>query len=145
MTQSYNHSLCELSTPQGKVFYYKLPPGLEHLPISIKVLLEAALRGYDNFTIRQVDIENIANWRTTSTTQVEIPFQPARVVMQDFTGVPAVVDLGAMRDAIKKMGGNPEQIRVEPDPEKLAFLTQTTLSLWDTADTIRAVRDRNGL
>ncbi|MBI2335312.1 MAG: aconitate hydratase AcnA [Deltaproteobacteria bacterium] len=110
MTQDYNHSLCELSTPQGKVFYYKLPPGLEHLPISIKVLLEAALRRYDNFTIRQIDIDNIANWRATSPTQVEIPFQPARVVMQDFTGVPAVVDLATMRDSIAKLGGDPKKV-----------------------------------
>lgn len=70
---------------------------LNTLPFSIRVLLESALRNCDNFNIKPDDIQNILNWKETSEQDMEVPFKPARVLLQDFTGVPAVVDLAAMR------------------------------------------------
>lgn len=80
-----------------------------NLPFSIRVLLEAAIRNCDNFAILETDIAKILDWEV-SATAIEIPFKPARVVMQDFTGVPAVVDLAAMRDATSRLGGDPRKI-----------------------------------
>ena len=80
------------------------------LPYSIKVLLENVLRLEDGVSVRAADVEAIAGWDAAATPSAEIPFQPARVLMQDFTGVPAVVDLAAMRDAMAEIGGDPEQI-----------------------------------
>ncbi len=79
------------------------------LPYSIRILLEGALRGHDGFLIRDEDIRNIAGW-TPSGKRGEIPFRPSRVILQDFTGVPAVVDLAALRDAMVEMGGDPEKV-----------------------------------
>jgi len=83
---------------------------ISRLPYSLKVLLENLLRFEDNNTVTTQDIKAIADWILTKTSQHEIAFRPARVLMQDFTGVPAVVDLAAMRTAIAKMGGNPDKI-----------------------------------
>jgi len=80
------------------------------LPYSIKVLLENVLRLEDGRSVTAADIEAIASWDAAAEPSVEIPFQPARVLMQDFTGVPAVVDLAAMRDAMAEIGGDPEAI-----------------------------------
>jgi aconitate hydratase len=80
------------------------------LPYSIKVLLENVLRLEDGSSVMSDDVEAIAGWDPTAEPSVEIPFQPARVLMQDFTGVPAVVDLAAMRDAMAEIGGDPEKI-----------------------------------
>ncbi|KAJ8262084.1 hypothetical protein GJAV_G00162000 [Gymnothorax javanicus] len=80
------------------------------LPFSIRVLLEAAVRNCDEFLVKQVDVERILSWRETQSQSVEVPFRPARVILQDFTGVPAVVDFAAMRDAVKTLGGDPESI-----------------------------------
>ncbi len=80
------------------------------LPYSIKVLLENVLRLEDGVAVTREAIEAIAGWEATAEPSVEIPFQPARVLMQDFTGVPAVVDLAAMRDAMAEIGGDPEAI-----------------------------------
>ncbi len=80
------------------------------LPFSIKVLLEAALRQCDGFEITREDVERIARWSPDTAGREEIPFKPGRVVMQDFTGVPAVVDLAAMRDATAAMGGDPKKV-----------------------------------
>jgi aconitate hydratase len=80
------------------------------LPYSVKVLLENVLRLEDGRTATAADIEAIAKWDAAAEPSVEIPFQPARVLMQDFTGVPAVVDLAAMRDAMAEIGGDPETI-----------------------------------
>ena len=87
----------------------KLPQS-ERLPYSIKILLENLLRYEDNKTVTKQDIEAILNWDSKAEPSKEIAFRPARVLMQDFTGVPCVVDLAAMRDAMKKLGGNPEII-----------------------------------
>ncbi|CAN5484032.1 aconitate hydratase [soil metagenome] len=83
---------------------------VERLPYSIKVLLENTLRLEDGRSVNSDDVEAIATWDAKAEPSVEIPFQPARVLMQDFTGVPAVVDLAAMRDAMEELGGDPSAI-----------------------------------
>ena len=80
------------------------------LPFSIKILLEAALRQCDGFEITREDVERIARWSPEAAGKEEIPFKPARVIMQDFTGVPAVVDLAVMRDAVADLGGDPKKV-----------------------------------
>ena len=80
-----------------------------HLPYSVRILLEGALRGHDGFLITEDDIRTIAAWAPNGE-RTEIPFRPSRVILQDFTGVPAVVDLAALRDAMVEMGGNPEDV-----------------------------------
>src|SRR6266704_3606997 len=80
------------------------------LPYSLKVLLENALRLEDGESVTRENVEAIATWDATAEPSAEIPFQPARVLMQDFTGVPALVDLAAMRDAIEDLGGDPAAI-----------------------------------
>ena len=94
--------------------YFDLPalndPRLEYLPYSIRVLLESAVRNCDEFEVKSKDVENILNWKDLAKKQIEIPFKPARVILQDFTGVPAVVDLAAMRDALARLGGDPKKI-----------------------------------
>ncbi len=84
--------------------------GVSRLPYSIKVLLENVLRLEDGVSVTSDAVEAIAGWEAGAEPSVEIPFQPARVLMQDFTGVPAVVDLAAMRDAMAEIGGDPEAI-----------------------------------
>ncbi len=84
--------------------------GISKLPYSMKVLLENLLRHEDGTTVTKADIKAIADWLKKRTSNREIAFRPARVLMQDLTGVPAVVDLAAMRDAMKALGGDPEKI-----------------------------------
>jgi aconitate hydratase len=97
--------------------YFSLPiaernglKGISRLPFSMKVLLENLLRNEDGRTVTKDDIKAVAEWLKTKTSDREIAFRPARVLMQDFTGVPAVVDLAAMRDAMKQLGGDPKKI-----------------------------------
>jgi len=85
------------------------------LPYSLKILLENALRLEDGTSVSSDDVEAIATWDAKADPSVEIPFQPARVLMQDFTGVPAVVDLAAMRDAMEELGGSPSSINPQVD------------------------------
>ena len=95
---------------------YRLPAltargfDLSRLPFSLKILLENLLRREDGVNVTAADIEFLANWDAKAEPSREIAYMPARVLMQDFTGVPAVVDLGAMRDAIKTLGGDPERV-----------------------------------
>ena len=97
--------------------YYSLP-ALEEagigstttLPVSLRILLESLLRNYDGHQITEDDIVNLANWDARSPKVLEIPFKPARVVAQDFTGVPLVVDIAAMRTAVAELGGDPGMI-----------------------------------
>ncbi len=84
--------------------------GISRLPYSMKVLLENLLRHEDGRSVTKEDIQAVAEWLKTKKSDREIAFRPARVLMQDFTGVPAVVDLAAMRDAMKTLGGDPEKI-----------------------------------
>lgn len=83
---------------------------IDRLPFSIRILLESVLRNCDGRTVTEEDVKNLANWNAAEPAKVEIPFKPARVVLQDFTGVPAVVDLAAMRSAMARLGGDPKKI-----------------------------------
>src|SRR5438128_6493453 len=83
---------------------------VSRLPVSLKVLLENLLRQEDNHHVSTGDIEALANWNPKAKQEKEIAFMPARVLTQDLTGVPAVVDLAAMREAMKRMGGDPKKI-----------------------------------
>lgn len=88
----------------------KLGTSVDRLPFSIKILLEAVLRQFDDYQITESDIRRLAAWQPHQDMRHEIPFKPARVVLQDFTGVPAVVDLAALRSRLKRMGHDPHQI-----------------------------------
>ena len=83
---------------------------VERLPFSIRVLLENALRNLDSFQVDEQAVVNLASWDAAAYNPVEIPFKPARVILQDFTGVPSVVDLAALRSAMQRMGGDPAKI-----------------------------------
>jgi aconitate hydratase len=82
----------------------------DRLPFSLKILLENLLRNEDGAFVKKADVETMANWDVKAHAEKEIAFRTSRVLLQDFTGVPAVVDLAAMRDALKALGGNPQQI-----------------------------------
>ncbi|MGH7211608.1 MAG: aconitase family protein, partial [Acetobacteraceae bacterium] len=97
--------------------YYSLPaleragfPQIAHLPFSLKILLENLLRREDGRAVKADDIRALASWTPADAGTRELAFTPARVLLQDFTGVPAVVDLAAMRDAMRTMGGDPKKI-----------------------------------
>uniref|UniRef100_A0A6B2EC74 Cytoplasmic aconitate hydratase n=1 Tax=Phlebotomus kandelakii TaxID=1109342 RepID=A0A6B2EC74_9DIPT len=98
------------------VFYdiSSLGSQFDELPFSIRVLLESAVRNCDNFQVTEKDVENVLNWKEvkgeSSPKEVEVAFKPARVILQDFTGVPAVVDFAAMRDAVLRLKGDPNKI-----------------------------------
>ncbi|EIK52171.1 aconitate hydratase 1 [Stutzerimonas stutzeri TS44] len=101
----------------GKTYqYFSLPAAaatlgeIDRLPVSLKVLLENLLRWEDGVTVRRDDFVALAQWLNTRSSEQEIQYRPARVLMQDFTGVPAVVDLAAMRDAVARAGGDPQRI-----------------------------------
>ncbi|MCH9655251.1 MAG: aconitate hydratase AcnA [Planctomycetes bacterium] len=107
----------QLKTASGEFTYYRLQKliddgigDIESLPYSIRVLLESCLRNVDGFVVSEADVNNLANWSAESPNPVEIPFKPGRVVLQDFTGVPAVVDLAALRSAMVRLGGDPQKI-----------------------------------
>jgi aconitate hydratase len=119
MTKSDNSfkAKSELSVGNRKYEYYSIAAAgktlgadFSRLPFSLKVLLENLLRHEDGKSVRTDDIKAFAGWLQDKTSDREIAYRPARVLMQDFTGVPAVVDLAAMRDAMKKAGGNPDLI-----------------------------------
>ncbi len=100
-----------------RIHYYSLPAleaqgigTVSNLPVSIRILLESLLRNYDNQQITEQDIMDLANWDPKQPKSVEIPFKPARVLAQDFTGVPLLVDLAAMRSAVEELGGDPQII-----------------------------------
>jgi aconitate hydratase len=93
--------------------YFSIPalaPELARLPFSLKILLENLLRHEDGENVTTTDIQAISQWLTDKTSNREIAYRPARVLMQDYTGVPAIADLASMRDALAKLGGNPEKI-----------------------------------
>ncbi len=119
MTNPNSFNACQTLTVGGRTYtYYSLAEaernglaGISRLPFSMKVLLENLLRYEDGRTVTKADIEAVAAWiDNRGKTEKEIAYRPARVLMQDFTGVPAVVDLAAMRDAMKGLGGDPRLI-----------------------------------
>src|SRR3989338_7172816 len=106
-----------IKTKAGVFAYYKISeitkigmPDPSKLPYSIKILLESAVRSCDNFQITKDDIRKLANWSPKNLSVTEIAFKPGRVVLQDFTGVPCIVDLAAMRSAMKRLGGDISKI-----------------------------------
>src|SRR5579871_901656 len=86
-----------------------IAPALDRLPYSIRVLLESLLRNCDGFSVTEDDVRRLASWNAKSPEAVELPFKPARVVLQDFTGVPVLVDIAAMRAAVATLGGDPKR------------------------------------
>jgi aconitate hydratase len=118
MTSLDSFRCCKSLQVGSKTYaYFSLPTaernglkGISRLPFSMKVLLENLLRNEDGRTVTKDDIKAFAEWLKTKTSEHEFAFRPARVLMQDFTGVPAVVDLAAMRDAMKHLGGDPKKI-----------------------------------
>ncbi len=113
--QSPFHAQATLDTPLGKKTIYRLDAlkaagPIDKLPYSIKVLLESCLRNLDGFIVTEEAVRALANYNAKNVGEVEIPFMPGRVVLQDFTGVPCVVDLAAMRAAMVRMGGDPKKV-----------------------------------
>ncbi len=106
-----------LPTPTGPIAYYDLNAAAEQLgvnlttlPFTIRVLLENVLRHSGNGTVTEKDVETVARWAPRDASRADIPFMPSRVLMQDFTGVPAIVDLTAMRSEVARRGGDPQKI-----------------------------------
>ncbi|MEZ4659253.1 MAG: aconitate hydratase AcnA [Caldilineaceae bacterium] len=116
-TQDFFQAQDTVDTGSGEAVYFRLDAlekqgvaDIARLPFSIRVLLEAALRQADGFEITKEAVETIAQWGPETAGKVEIPFKPARVVLQDFTGVPSVVDLAALRSAMHRLGGDPKKV-----------------------------------
>lgn len=113
MASAFQHLLQSTKTENGQeIKYYDLRllgSEFQKLPFSIRILLESAVRNCDDFQIKKSDVEKILQWAQNQGS-MEIPFRPARVILQDFTGVPAVVDFAAMRDAVSRLGGNPDRV-----------------------------------
>ncbi len=106
-----------LQSKAGKFTIYSLEEvnrqgiaDIQRMPFSIKILLENSLRNIDGFEVTEANVRGLAQWQPNQPNPVELPFKPGRVILQDFTGVPTVVDLAAMRSAMKAMGGDPKRI-----------------------------------
>jgi aconitate hydratase len=118
MTTLQSKAKIKLTTASGKqVTVYSLKKlaqatgkSIDRLPYSIRVLVENLLRNVDDYKVKEADVLNALNWDAKAMQRTEIPYMPARVIMQDFTGVPAVVDMAAMRNAFEKEGGDPNRI-----------------------------------
>jgi aconitate hydratase A / 2-methylisocitrate dehydratase len=113
-----------------------LAPGLDRLPFSMKVLLESVLRNLDDELVLEEDVRRLAAWSAAQPMDAELPFMPARVILQDFTGVPAVVDLASMRAAVKRLGGDPG--RINPlVPVDLVIDHSVQVDVYASADAFR--------
>ncbi|MFO7678836.1 MAG: aconitate hydratase AcnA [Chloroflexota bacterium] len=112
MSKLFDHFGARAKLPGTDYHYYRLDKlgDVSRLPFSIKVLLEALLRTCDGYEVLPADVEKLAKWHAPSPVKDEIPFKPGRVILQDFTGVPAVVDLAALRSAMARLGGDPKKI-----------------------------------
>src|ERR687885_2941772 len=111
------------------------------LPFSLKILLENLLRHEDGVSVRREDVEALASWDHNAEPSREIAFMPARVVLQDFTGVPAVVDLAAMRDAMADLGGDPNAIN-PLIPAELVIDHSVQVDAFGTRDAFRINAER---
>ncbi|KAF7036287.1 hypothetical protein CFC21_046998 [Triticum aestivum] len=115
-TDRFAKTLTILPKPGGGEYgkFYSIPalndPKIDKLPYCIRILLESAVRNYDNFQVTESDVQNIIDWEKTSPKLAEIPFKPARLVLMDNTGGPAVVDLAAIRDVIAELESDPKKI-----------------------------------
>jgi len=132
----------------GKRYHYYRLGALEEagignvskLPYSVKVLLESVLRQYDGRVIAKEHVENLAKWGTAELKEVDVPFKPSRVILQDFTGVPAVVDLASLRKAMADLGGDPDKI----NPEKTVDLVidhSVQVDAYGSSDSLRVNMD----
>ena len=117
MSKNSFNALSEMDTPQGKVGIYRLDVlekngigNISTLPFSMKVMLEQALRQCDGFLTTEDDVKRLANYDAKNVAPVEMPFRPARVILQDFSGMPCLVDLAAMRSALARLGVDPAKI-----------------------------------
>src|SRR5262249_16522571 len=114
MSHQLFNSLQEFPTGSGhRGQFYSLPQlekqgvgPISRLPVSIRIVLESVLRNFDGKKVREADVRNLANWKANAVRTEEIPFVVARIVLQDFTGVPLLVDLAAMRSAVARLGKN---------------------------------------
>jgi aconitate hydratase len=131
----------------NRYHYYRLSAleeagigNVSKLPYSVKVLLESVLRQYDGRVIAKEHVENLAKWGTDELKEVDVPFKPSRVILQDFTGVPAVVDLASLRKAMADLGGDPDKI----NPEKTVDLVidhSVQVDAYGSADSLRVNMD----
>jgi aconitate hydratase len=137
-----------LSTGQGNVTIVRLSAlekagvlsRLDRLPFSIKILLEGVLRSVDGELVTEQDVRNLARWSAATLPEAEVPFMPARVLLQDLTGVPAVVDLASMRAAVKRLGGDPR--RINPlVPVDLVIDHSVQVDVAGTADALKQNMD----
>ncbi|PFA62223.1 aconitate hydratase AcnA [Bacillus sp. AFS015802] len=133
---------------EGKRYHYYRLKALEEagvtkinrLPYSVKVLLESVLRQFDGRVINKEHVENLANWGSAEVKDAEVPFKPSRVILQDFTGVPAVVDLASLRKAMADIGGDPQKINPEI-PVDLVIDHSVQVDKYGTANALQANMD----
>ncbi|MGE6260483.1 aconitate hydratase AcnA [Heyndrickxia sporothermodurans] len=133
---------------EGKRYHYYRLAALEEagvakisrLPYSVKVLLESVLRQLDGCVITKEHVENLSKWGSEDVKDAEVPFKPSRVILQDFTGVPAVVDLASLRKAMADLGGNPDKINPEI-PVDLVIDHSVQVDKYGTADALKANMD----
>jgi aconitate hydratase len=137
------HARDTFETGSGKAGIYRLSKleeqglgAVSKLPFSIRILLESVLRNCDGYEVREEDVKALASWNPPAPAKAEIPFKPARVVLQDFTGVPCVVDLAAMRSAMRRLGGNPKKIN-PLIPVDLVIDHSVQVDSFGTADSLR--------
>ncbi len=148
MTKNSLHNSRTSFELNGKEYnYYRLAAleeagiaNVSRLPYSIKVLLESVLRQYDGYVIKDEHVEQLAKWGKDADPEAEVPFKPSRVVLQDFTGVPVVVDLAALRSAMKEMGGNPDKIN-PAIPVDLVIDHSVQVDKYGTATALQANMD----
>ncbi|WP_144509826.1 aconitate hydratase AcnA [Bacillus sp. FJAT-22090] len=148
MAKSNLHNSRTSFSVNGKEYnYYRLAAleeagiaNVSRLPYSIKVLLESVLRQYDGYVIKDDHVNQLAKWGKDADTEAEVPFKPSRVVLQDFTGVPVVVDLASLRSAMKEMGGNPDKIN-PAIPVDLVIDHSVQVDKYGTATALKANMD----
>src|ERR687886_1265080 len=144
MAHNLFNTLQTFKTEKGKTGQFYSLPQLEaegvgpvsRLPVSIRVVLESVLRNFDERVVEESDVRALANWQAVAERTEEIPFNVARVLLQDFTGVPLLVDLAAMRSAVQRMGRDPKII--EPlVPVDLVIDHSVQVDFWSSPDALR--------
>src|SRR5256714_8075352 len=144
MAHNLFNTLQTFTTEKGTTGKFYSLPQLERegvgpvsrLPVSIRIVLESVLRNYDDKVVDESDVRTLANWGAAALRTEEIPFNVARVLLQDFTGVPLLVDLAAMRSAVARMGRDPKII--EPlVPVDLVIDHSVQVDSWSSADALR--------
>ena len=140
----HNAARSTLQSAAGPVTYYRLDAiekaglvQLNKLPFSIRILLENMLRKVDGYLVHEDDVATVAAWNPKNPPKKEVPFMPGRVLLQDFTGVPVVVDLAAMRSAMVRLGGDPETHQPAWCPQTWS---STTRCRWTSLATAHALQ-----